>query len=107
MKFGESKLQTNLVNWFRLAYPEYAGVFFSVPTGGKRSVITAAILKREGALAGVSDLLLLVARNGYHGLCIEVKFEKGKQSDSQKLFQKNVEEQGFLYVVVNELDSFK
>ena len=34
--------------------------------------VTGARLKAEGVVAGVSDLLLLVPRGKYHGLCIEM-----------------------------------
>ena len=64
-------------------------------------------MKGEGVTAGVADVLLLVARNGYHGLCIEFKTEDGKQSKSQKEWQKAVTEQGYLYVVVRSFDEFK
>lgn len=93
--------------YMRLKYPQYFPVFFSVPNGGNRDAITGAILKAEGAKAGVSDLLLLVPRQGYAALCIEMKKPKGRQSEAQKEFQKNVEKHGNKYVVCYSLDDFK
>jgi hypothetical protein len=43
----------------------------------------------------------------YLGLCIEMKYGKGKQTESQKAFQKAVEKQGYKYAVVSDFDSFK
>lgn len=93
--------------YMRLQYPQYFPVFFSVPNGGNRDAITGAILKAEGAKAGVSDLLLLVPRKGYAALCIEMKKPKGRQSEAQKEFQKNVEKHGNKYVVCYSLEDFK
>ena len=59
MKNVESKIQIACVNWFRYQYPKYKKLLFSVPNGGARNSITGAILKMEGALAGVSDLIFL------------------------------------------------
>lgn len=66
----------------------------------------ARILRSEGLTSGVSDMLLLLPRKGYHGLCIEFKTEKGRQSDTQKQFQSMVESQGYLYVIVRSFPSF-
>lgn len=106
MKQLESALQSECVKWFRLQYPEYAGVFFSVPNGGLRNRGTAIRMKREGLLPGVSDLLLLVPKGQYHGLCIEMKHGKGRQTKHQKTFQESVEEQGYKYVVTSGFMSF-
>jgi hypothetical protein len=78
-----------------------------VPNGGNRDAITGAILKAEGAKAGVSDLILLVPRNGYSSLCIEMKKPKGKQSEAQKAFQEAVQKHGNKYVVCYSLDDFR
>lgn len=102
----ESRIQTACVEWFRYRYPRKAGVFFSVPNGGHRDKITGAVLKREGALAGVSDLLLLVARGGFHGLCIEMKTPKGRQRESQRRFEAHVADEGYLYRVCRSVDEF-
>lgn len=106
MRNEESNIQSACVGWFRYRWPAYAGVFFSVPNGGRRDKVTGAVLKREGALAGVSDLLLLVARGGFHGLCIEMKAGKGRQQDSQRRFERNVAGQGYCYVVCRSLEEF-
>ena len=58
--------------WNMQQYPELE-LLYHVPNGGKRDKATAAVLKRQGVKAGVPDLVLPVARCGYHGLYIELK----------------------------------
>ena len=55
----------------------------------------------------VADLILLVPRQGYCALCIEMKTRKGYQSDAQKVFQAKCEEYGAKYVVCRSLDEFQ
>lgn len=107
MRHEESTIQRNCIAWFRLQYPECRLLLFSVPNGGRRDKVTAAILKAEGAVAGVADAILLLPRHGYASLCIEFKTPKGRQSDNQKAWQKAVEENGSKYVVVHSFDEFK
>lgn len=107
MRQEEHKIQTAIVRWFHYAYPKYrGGLFFAVPNGGHRNIQTARALKAEGVTAGVSDLMLLVSRHGYHALCIEVKTIVGRQSASQKAWEAKVEAQGFKYAVVRSLEDF-
>ena len=81
---NEHKIQASFIDWFRAAYPVYALNCFSIPNGGKRDKVTAAILRKEGLQPGVPDLLIAVARKGYHGLFIELKTLKGELSVMQK-----------------------
>ena len=55
-------------------------------------------MKREGALAGVSDVFLPVARGGYHGLYIELKVKGGRLSQSQKWWIDEMTKQEYLAV---------
>ena len=90
---SEHDEQVALINWFRYHSPKY--ILFSIPNGGMRNIGTAIKLKREGALAGVSDLFLMKANAKYHGLFIEMKALKGKVSDEQKYFIEQAKEQGY------------
>lgn len=105
-RHDESNLQMSCVRWFRLQYPEMAGLLFAVPNGSKRGKVTAAILKAEGALAGVSDLLFLMPAGTCPYLCIEMKTKTGRQSPAQKEFQNNVEAVGARYALVRSFDEF-
>lgn len=48
-------------------------LIYAIPNGSKRNIITAKKLKDEGVKAGVPDIAVDVAMNGYHGLKIEMK----------------------------------
>ena len=104
MLHEESNTQIAFVRWFRHEYPELAPLMFSVPNGGRRSKTTAAILKAEGVVAGVADMLFLVARGKYHGLALEFKTEQGRKSPAQKAWRQAVQKQGYCYAVVRSLD---
>lgn len=103
----EHRLQCACVRWFALEYPEHRGRLFAVPNGGKRNAITAAKLKEEGVIAGVADLILLLANKDYGALLIEMKTPTGRQSAAQKSWQKAVCAAGeYQYAVCRSLDDF-
>lgn len=102
----EHQLQVECVKWFYLQYPYYPGRLFSVPNGGRRDATTGAKLKAEGALAGVSDLLLMVTNKDYGALCIEMKTSKGKQSEAQKMWEEHITQDRYKYIVCRSLDEF-
>ena len=73
----------------RVAYslatlPELA-LLFHIPNGGYRSRRTAARFKEQGVKAGIPDLLLPVARHGFHGLWIEMKRTDSRPSETKPL----------------------
>lgn len=103
----ESHIQRACVAWFRLQYRDIEPLFFSVPNGGYRMAATARMMKAEGQRAGVADLILLVPRKGYASLCIEMKTAKGRQSESQKTFERLATENGNKYVVCRSFDEFR
>lgn len=103
----EHRIQAMCVRWFRFKWMCYARNLFAVPNGGRRDQITGAKLKEEGVLAGVSDLILLVARGNYHGLCIEMKTKTGRQSDYQKDWQRCVEAENYKYIVARSYEDFR
>lgn len=103
----EHRIQCACVNWFRLQYPTHASALFAVPNGGRRDRVSGAKLKAEGVLPGVSDLILLVARGGYHAMLIEMKTSKGKQSPAQKVWQREMESRGYRYIVCHSFDEFR
>ena len=116
MREEEHNIQCACVRWFNFQWPEYRGLLFAIPNGGARSKATAGKLKAEGVVAGVADLILLVPKcvkakdewwyNTIHGLCIEMKTAKGRQSPEQKGWQEMVEAHGYKYAVCHSLDEF-
>lgn len=107
MRHLESIIQQNCVKWFRLQYPKLSLLLFAVPNGGARRRIEGAIMKSEGVTRGVADLLLLWPSKGVHGLCIEMKTDKGKQQPSQKIWQRAVEDAGYKYIICRSFEDFK
>ena len=103
----ESQIQKDCVKWFRQRYEMIEPLFFSVSNGGARNPWTAKIMKDEGVRAGVSDLILLVPKHGYAALLIEMKKPDGKQSDSQKEFERLAKEYHYKYVICRELSTFQ
>ena len=107
----ESNIQQGLIKWWHLAHnglnvkDEFALMAF--PLGGKRSLITGAIMKAEGARAGTPDMFLAVARGGYHGLWIELKTKTGIVSDAQKQFLLMLKNHGYCAVIMRGFDDAK
>lgn len=95
---SEHEEQCALVRWFRLQYPRLTRNLFAIPNGGHRNIIVAKKLKDEGVTRGVADLFLMVAKDEWHGLFIEMKPVKGgQQSENQKEFEKACKEAGYKY----------
>lgn len=109
MKHEESKIQQQCVNWFRYQYPQH--VMFAIPNGGRRGKVEAAIMKGEGVLAGVADLFIMSPKYEkrippIHGLFIEMKTEKGKQTHTQTAFECSAIMRGYQYAICRSLDEF-
>lgn len=105
----ESRTQATCVAYFRRKYPQYAKLLFAVPNGGLRRLREAQIMKAEGVTAGVSDLILLVARDGWNSLCIEMKWEsrKSQLTKAQKEWQELAMAAGNKCVTCRSLEEFK
>ena len=106
----EGRIQAACYQYFWNNYPLYRGLYFAVPNENSRSdsnVISGAMRRAMGVYHGVSDTILLLPRGKYHGLCIEYKDEKGRQSEHQIAWQKLVEAQGYRYEVVRSQPAFE
>lgn len=88
MKNEESREQSALIKWAELSTAKHPclRLLFAIPNGGKRNVITAANMKREGVKPGVPDLFLAYPSKGFHGMFIEMKKRKGGRT-SEAQFQ--------------------
>lgn len=76
----ESGIQRAFVKWCAYNLKRYPrlDMAYAVPNGGARNAVTGAILKAEGVRKGVPDWCLPVrGKDGYSGLYIEFKTEKG------------------------------
>ncbi|MDR2917833.1 MAG: VRR-NUC domain-containing protein [Tannerella sp.] len=100
----EARMQEEFFNNIPLFFPKLPDkLLYAVPNGGSRNKIEAANLKRQGVKAGVSDVILQIPKKGYASLCMEFKTPKGKQSDEQKEYQRQVEMVGNKYVIVRSV----
>ncbi|MCD8302575.1 MAG: VRR-NUC domain-containing protein [Prevotellaceae bacterium] len=104
---SESHIQQTCVSWFRMMYPQLAPLLFHPANGRARDSITGAILKAEGVVPGVADLILMVPSWKWHGMCIEIKRPGGRQSKAQKEWELAVHGQGYVYVVCSSVDGFR
>jgi hypothetical protein len=70
-----------------------------IPNEGKRSLSYAARMKRMGLRSGFPDLLVPIARGGYHGLFIEMKYGKNKTTEAQKKWLHMLSSEGYATAV--------
>lgn len=96
----EGNEQEALFAWASYAAAALPGLelMFHVPNGGSRNRIEAAKLKRQGVRAGVPDICLPVARGGFHGLFVELKYGRNKATDRQTAWLDALRSQGYLAV---------
>src|SRR3989304_5904987 len=101
----EDQLQQQIITWYNntfcLKNQDLRHVIFSVPNGGSRNIIEAKKMKATGLLSGVSDLIILQPNKT---IFIELKIEKGIQSESQKDFEFRVKLLGFEYHLIRSLE---
>lgn len=95
MKNSEITEQIKLFNWARSIrefIPELK-LLHHIPNEGKRT--NGALLKAAGMVSGVPDLSLPVARRGFNGLYIEMKFGNNKPTKDQVEFMTMLKDQGY------------
>lgn len=95
----EDAEQMAVMEWaaYRLGMWPELRLLYHVPNGGSRNRIEAARLRAQGVKSGVPDLVLPVARVGWHGLYIELKRRKGgRLSEEQRRWLDDLQEQGYL-----------
>jgi hypothetical protein len=108
---SEHAEQATIIAWaqrWEHLVPELA-LLFAIPNGaalagytgrrGKRYSPQAAKLKAEGLRPGVPDLFLPVARQGFHGMFIELKVGKNKPTREQVRLVDALAEQGYYAAV--------
>lgn len=94
----EEQEQITLFNWAAMMeyrYPELR-YMYHVPNGGYRNKAEAGRFKAQGVKSGVPDVVLPVARGGYHGLYVEMKrTEGGRVSTEQREWLEALTAQGY------------
>lgn len=104
----EDKLQIACKYWFDCQYPQYRLLLHHSPNEGllMKHDRDGAKRKAMGMRAGFPDFIFLLPNRFYPYLALELKSEKGRQSDHQKEYQLAVEKAGGLYVIVRTLEQF-
>jgi hypothetical protein len=80
----------------RQKHPELSLLFAIANAGAGAQRGQAGKMKAEGVKAGVPDMLLPVARNGYHGLFIEMKRTGGVLSPIQLAWIARLKQEGYM-----------
>lgn len=103
MKYEEHNLQVEIVRFLK----KNNFFYFAIPNGGQRNPLQGRILKSEGVIAGVADLIVFskIKKNTLY--FFELKTSTGKQSNAQYNFQKTIEQYGFFYKIIKNLDELK
>lgn len=77
-------------------------LWFHVPNGGKRDLITGAQLKRAGAKAGVPDMVLISPEGTVRFL--ELKRVSGVLSETQEEFKAHCVKHDIAYEIARNID---
>lgn len=110
MKLTEHDIQATFFDWVRLKekHDWRFSLIFAVPNGGHRHPVVARKLQREGARAGVPDVLIMVpgtyAEKAYPGAVIEFKSKSGALTDNQSGMLHLINKAGFLVSVMRHPD---
>lgn len=99
---SEAQIQQEIIKYFNNKYclksANQRCLIFAVPNEAaykNKSIV--------GLMPGVSDLIVVMPGVV---LFVELKAEKGKQSDAQKVFQGRIERIGHFYAIVRSLSDF-
>ncbi|MDR2207141.1 MAG: VRR-NUC domain-containing protein [Flavobacteriaceae bacterium] len=107
MKQLEHILQVSCVKWFGLQFPKLTSLLMAIPNGGQRNKIVGAKLKAEGVRKGCPDLFLAIAKNGFNGLFVELKYGKNKPTEHQKIMIEKLRAEGYLVEVIYDFKEFQ
>ena len=104
MRHEESDNAIALMQWAELrsvALPQLA-YLFHVPNGGRRNVIEAQRMKREGVKAGVPDYLLPWRVGDRVGVAFELKSLTGRITNDQVWWLSHYANQGWLSFIARD-----
>lgn len=105
---SEDSIQIMVMRWARTIEHNgrpLADYLHHSPNGGSRHIAEAAKFKRMGVKRGYPDLILDVAKDGYHGARIELKKATGgRTSKEQKERLQMLADEGYYAVVAKGYD---
>lgn len=102
---SEHQEQAAVITWARyqeIKHPELKWLHSSlngivIPSTPATRYRVINHMKSSGMKNGIPDLFLPIARKGYHGLFIEMKFGKNKLTKEQKEFKEFTQEEGYAF----------
>ena len=99
---SEERLQIEVVQYIHLQYPK---VKYCASLGGQYQPYQSQRnrARKTGYVKGFPDLFVYEARNGYHGLALEIKTIKGRATKEQKEWIEALNERGYKAEVVKGL----
>lgn len=104
-KVSEHDEQVALFEW-AATVPELQWMF-AIPNGTRTSIGIARRMKAEGVRKGVSDILVPVARGGFHGLFVEMKSATGAATPEQREFIAAMRMAGYAAQICNGFEQAK
>lgn len=102
----ESNLQAACIEYAHYQYRQYKRLIFAVPNEGKRTPRQGSRMRKQGLNAGTSDIIVLLPRQGYCSLVIEMKTKGNKITDNQKSFLIDAAANGSKSIVCYNKESF-
>ena len=99
---SEARLQSEVVKYIQLQYPKAR---YCASLGGQYKPFQSQRnrARKTGYVKGFPDLFIYEARNGYHGLALEIKTIKGRATKEQKEWIEALNERGYKAEVVKGL----
>ena len=99
---SEDRLQSEVVKYISLQYPKAK---YCASLGGQYQPYQSQRnrAKRNGYSKGFPDLFIYEARNGYHGLALELKTIKGIATKEQKEWIEALNERGYKALICKGL----
>lgn len=103
---SENQIQIAFFEWAEKLAPRHKelDLLYHIANGAHKSPQARGLYKRLGLKAGVPDVHLPVRRGDHIGLWIEFKSEKGRVSEAQKRWIKDLEKEGHKILVLKSAE---
>lgn len=104
IKKPETALQIAFIRWLESQHPDIF-MFTFASAGGIRSTARAgAEMSHMGYKRGTPDIFIMLPRQGFHALIIEIKTKRGRATKEQKEVLQQLSQQGYKSVVCKGWD---
>lgn len=102
----EENMHMRIVRLMAETFPEYSPMLVHNANEFKGTVSQGAKRKALGVRKGFPDFSFYIPTPYYHGLHIELKYGKNKQSEEQKYYEQMLTKYGYQYVVCKSEEEF-